>query len=321
MDKLGMGLILVHFTFLTAFRTYALVDHLRKLDLCRTRLMETNWRKELDHAPLPVLILHAYVTGIFSHCLALVPWTMRILYMQQSLMFMPISLISDVATLLLVGETSPNGDVEIPKDADGKQNWIAKLVMAMNWSVYERHKEGHQSRMGFNYLHGMHHDGLPSALIAIGEAGALEGMINCVDIPGESCFHSHLFLASEATKKVLKNMIMHQYIPGVFPYVRCVIQVDQHHSEHHYLSMKPLSMGMNLKLKEVDGELNLLQLEGPNYNTDNDTWNGLVAATAKYEDSSRPSGWWEKWATSEFTNPITDETQFNFMDKLSKKVH
>ena len=98
-------------------------------------------------------------------------------------------------------------------------------------------------RFEFNYMHGPHHDALPCGMIAVADNGPLEGVVR------HYLGHFDSFLAPphaffQWTKTVVRDMVGHQYIPGVFPFAFSVAQIGVHHIEHHYLSLYPIGNGI-----------------------------------------------------------------------------
>jgi hypothetical protein len=111
---------------------------------------------------------------------------------------------------------------------------------------------GHNSELEFIYLHGMHHDAIPSALIAVGENGFLEGFLrNTVGSPVPFYNPGASFLIY--TYEVANDVYKHQYIPGVFPKLpRQFIEVAQH-STHHFGKLEPYSFALRVDQFTVRG--------------------------------------------------------------------
>jgi hypothetical protein len=112
---------------------------------------------------------------------------------------------------------------------------------------------GHNSEVEFVFLHGTHHDAIPSGLIAVGENGFLEGFLRfTIGVPGVFFDPVTAFLVY--TYEVQKDIFGHQYIPGVFPKnSRRSMEVYQH-STHHYGSLEPYSFAFKVDRPEISEE-------------------------------------------------------------------
>lgn len=220
MRTLALVLFFVHFIGLSLYRTIILVDHLRKKELVREVLMQTPWKRVItEKSNIVVEIFHAYGTGLLTHIALIAPWYFLITHVRFSLLFL-----LPVAWLNF-------------KIFD---RWMATKY---NSWFYRDHWLGHNSELEFVYLHGTHHDAIPSAMIAVSGNGFLEGVLRHsfgVPAPFFNPIGAFLLYGFE----VKNDMDFHQYIPGVFPqFQKLAIEASQH-STHHYGRLEPYGVGM-----------------------------------------------------------------------------
>src|SRR5205807_7834504 len=99
---------------------------------------------------------------------------------------------------------------------------VASIFLHRNWYkvlntwFYRDHWLGHNSEFEFIFLHGTHHDAIPSGMIAVAENGLLEGFTRYTlgsPIAVYDPIVSFLLFSFEITSDIES----HQYIPGVFP--------------------------------------------------------------------------------------------------------
>ena len=223
-------LFYIHFLSITAFRTVILVDHLRKKELVREVLMQTAWRKAVSaKTNMPLAILHAYVTGLLTHIIQIAPWYLVIRYANFSLIFLPVVCALNV--------------------------WIhVKWMHGFNDWYYRDHWLGHNSEAEFIFLHGTHHDAIPSSLLAVSENGFLEGFMRFTlgwPIP----FYSPVIAFLVNMYDVKTDIVMHQYIPGIYPRLSRKILEAFQHSTHHYGPIEPYSVGAKVDQPGVAPEI------------------------------------------------------------------
>ena len=221
MRQLALWLFYAHIIGLTVYRTMILVDHLKKKELVREILMQTPWKRTINQKTnITLEILHAYVTGLLAHIALIAPWYFVLTHIRYSLVFLPI-----VCVINILQHTQ----------------WVKEL----NWWFYRDHWLGHNSELEFLYLHGVHHDAIPSALIAVGENGFLEGFLRHA-IGGPISFYHPLVSFALNSNEVANDMQTHQYIPGLFPKIsRRFVEVAQH-STHHFGQLEPYTMALKL---------------------------------------------------------------------------
>ena len=118
------------------------------------------------------------------------------------------------------------------------------LKQINNW-YYREHWLGHNSEVEFIYLHGPHHDAIPSGLVGVAGTGFLEGFVrNGIGFPAP--FFNPILSFLFHTQLVYEDINLHQYIPGMFPKVDREFENVSQHSSHHYGKMEPLGVGLKL---------------------------------------------------------------------------
>jgi len=281
MHAAALVLFYSHVVLITAYRTYILVDHLKKKDRVREVLSQTTWKRSV--APprsVSFEIWHAYSTGLLTHIVLIAPWYVVIRYFDFSILLLALVLPINLFTHFKLF----------------KPLW--------NW-YYRDHWLGHNSELEFLYLHGTHHDAIPSGMIGVAGNGFLEGYArNTLGFPIACYTPLAAFLAFTAAVKA--DMDMHQYIPGIFPRLPRAVHEVYQHSTHHFGHLAPYSLGFDVdqapgsetvkrlfggapdELKysmKLDEELN-------GFKWDNDAYRKFMALYDKYRDSrmSRRAG-------------------------------
>jgi hypothetical protein len=230
MRKLALGLFYAHVVSMTGYRTASLVSHLLRKSHVREFLLQTTWKSALVRQPSVVLeILHAYFTGLLAHLLLLAPWYIVITHVNYSLVFLPVT----VAANLLIN---------------------VKFMQVMNEWFYRDHWLGHNSELDFLYLHGAHHDAIPSGLIGVSGNGYLEGFMRYA-LGGPGALYNPLVIFIVYSLDVKMDIEGHQFIPGVYPRVATNIREINQHSTHHYGRLEPYSLGWDLARPGVSEEI------------------------------------------------------------------
>ena len=221
MRTIAFYLFYTHFISITAYRTAILVDHLAKKELVREVLMQTPWKRVVNEKTnITLEIAHAYCTGLLTHIVLIAPWYLVISYFNFSVIFLPPVCLINVIV-----------------------HW--KWIKALNAWFYRDHWLGHNSELEFIYLHGPHHDAIPSGMIAVAENGYLEGFLRFT-VGAPASFYNPVISFMVYTMEIKSDIDVHQYIPGVFPRMpRKWMEIAQH-STHHYGMLAPYSMGMKL---------------------------------------------------------------------------
>jgi hypothetical protein len=217
MRRVALYLFYIHIISVTLLRTAILVDHLAKKSLVREVLMQTPWRRIIKHKTnITVEIIHAYCTGLLTHIITMAPWYLVIVYSQFSLVFLPITAFISVVIHL---------------------RW-AKVFNA--W-FYRDHWVGHNAEFDFLFLHGPHHDAIPSGMIAVAENGFLEGFLRFT-LGAPIALYSPLISFLIFMIEIPVDIRGHQYIPGVFPRLPRSFMERFQHSTHHYGPLEPYSI-------------------------------------------------------------------------------
>ena len=230
MRTIAFGLFYTHLAVLTAYRTAILVAHLREQEHVRAFLMETSWKAALARQPsIAIEIVHAYCTGLLTHILLLAPWYLAITYFNFSLVLLPL--------------TVPLGF------------YIhSRFLKVVNLWFYRDHWVAHHSELEFLYLHGTHHDAIPSGLIGVSGNGYLEGVLRHA-MGGPGIFYNPLTTFLIHCFDVKVDIDGHQFIPGVYPHVPASVQRINQHSTHHFGKLEPYSLGLKLDQPGVPDEL------------------------------------------------------------------
>jgi hypothetical protein len=221
MRTIAFYLFYAHFIFITAYRTAILVDHLAKKELVREVLMQTPWKRVVNEKTNIILeIAHAYCTGLLTHIILIAPWYLVISYFNFSVIFLP--LVCAINAIVY---------------------W--KWVKVLNAWFYRDHWLGHNSEFEFIYLHGTHHDAIPSGMIAVAENGFLEGFLRFT-VGAPAPFYNPVISFIVYMTEIKSDIDVHQYIPGVFPRMPRKWMETAQHSTHHYGMLAPYSMGTKL---------------------------------------------------------------------------
>ncbi len=222
MRSIGLWLFYIHLGGITIYRTVILVDHLRKRQMIREFLMETTWKKAFSRRDnIGMEIFHAYFTGLLAHIMTLAPWYLVITHFEFSVLALPLVLLINVFA----------------------EFWYLKLV---NSWFYRDHWLGHNSELEFIYLHGTHHDAIPSGLIAVAGNGHLEGFVRYL-IAFPTFFLNPIAAFVFLTMIVRQDIATHQYIPGVFPKLGRKYLETAQHSTHHMGRLEPYSFGLKTR--------------------------------------------------------------------------
>ena len=230
MRTIAFCLFYAHFIYITAYRTAILVDHLAKRELVREVLMQTPWKRVVNEKTnITLEIAHAYCTGLLTHIILIAPWYLVISYFNFSVIFLPAVCLINAAV-----------------------HW--RWIKVLNVWFYRDHWLGHNSEFEFIYLHGTHHDAIPSGMIAVAENGLLEGFLRFT-VGAPASFYNPVISFIFLTVEIKSDINLHQYIPGVFPRMpRRWMEIAQH-STHHYGLLAPYSIGMKLDRPGVSEDL------------------------------------------------------------------
>jgi hypothetical protein len=241
MRTIAFYLFYTHFISITAYRTAILVDHLAKKELVREVLMQTPWKRVVNEKTnITLEIAHAYCTGLLTHIVLIAPWYLVISYFSFSVIFLPPVCLINVIV-----------------------HW--KWIKALNAWFYRDHWVGHNSELEFVYLHGPHHDAIPSGMIAVSGNGFLEG-ITRYTLGSPTAFYNPVISFMINMWEVKTDIKRHQYIPGVFPRLpKSYLEIFQH-STHHYGLLEPYSIGLKSETMDtvrLDEELTGFKWDNP----------------------------------------------------------
>lgn len=227
MRTVGFVLFYVHLAGITLFRTAILVAHLRKKEFVREVLMQTPWKRVInERTNMTLELAHAYATGLLTHVVLIAPWYLVLEYASFSVLLLPVVVVSNILIHL---------------------RWLREV----NSWFYRDHWVGHNSELEFVYLHGPHHDAIPTGMIAVAGNGYLEGFLRFT-LGSPVAFYNPLVAFGVFTFDVKTDIDLHQYIPGVFPYLpRRALEVGQH-STHHYGRLEPYSLALRVDRPDVE---------------------------------------------------------------------
>jgi len=248
-QQMSLYLFYLSFIVITIFRTIILFCHLFNATHVLEFLQKTGWKKVMGSTtPAAIFdIFHGYCTGVLSHIFVVANWFLVIHYFEHSLLLLPFRVY--ICHKLYI------------KFEDEDLN---------SW-YYRDHWLGHHSAIDFIYLHGPHHDAIPISLISAAETGPLEALMRHIMGHPES-YTPPLYAFYIFTKTLIRVMVGHQYVPGIFPYSASIIQYGVHHVEHHYLQMRPLANGIDPKKCKSSSHDTTIDTTLDSYNPENATW-------------------------------------------------
>jgi hypothetical protein len=218
----------VPFLLVTAFRLAILVAHLLRTRVVREVLERSPQQRMIARLSIPSHVVQAFVTGVVAHlslmapCILFFIWT-EPTYLREALLLGGYLAWTAIATPLR------------------RRKRLASPGLISNLLVYQNHKLAHESRFYFTVFHGHHHDAIPSALIG---SAAGSGFLENVDRS-----LTWLYFLNSATYTQLHwmyvvafDMVVHQYIPGIFPFAKPNVMGLGHHVAHHFGSLTPLGV-------------------------------------------------------------------------------
>ncbi len=154
-----------------------------------------------------------------------------------------------------------------------------KWIMVYNAWFYRDHWVGHNSELEFIYLHGPHHDAIPSGMIAVSGNGFLEG-ITRYTLGAPTAFYNPVVSFMINMAEVAVDIKRHQYIPGVFPRLSKSFLEGFQHSIHHYGLLEPYSVGL-----KTDNKMNTIWLDErlTGFKWDNQIQRKILSLYDKYQ--------------------------------------
>lgn len=232
---IGYWLFGLHLLVIFAYRTYSLVDHLRKHQVVTDVLLKSPWKNAgLVRKNIRYEIMHAYFTGLLTHLILVAPWFVANTYLQFSILFAPVVIAINISLQV-------------------------RFLKGINSWFYRDHWLGHNSEFEFVYLHGSHHDAIPVGLIAVAGNGFLEGLMrNVLGYP--TPFYNPLAAFLAYTMEIKRDIDFHQFVPGIFPILAMGFRRVGQHSTHHFGHLEPYGFGIKLDQPDLPkGMVNLFK--------------------------------------------------------------
>ncbi|HEX7676532.1 MAG TPA: hypothetical protein VF713_00295 [Thermoanaerobaculia bacterium] len=216
------------FLIITLFRVTILIAHLLRASVVREVLEDSTQKKTIAVLPIHQHILQAFITGMLAHLSVLAP----------CVLFYMLTNPSYLREVLLVAGYFAWSGIAIPLK---KRKFIEAPGRIIFNLVYHNHTIAHRSRFFFAIFHGHHHDAIPSALI--GSAGGT-GFFENVDraLTWLDFLNSVVVQQIAGAIAIVIDMVLHQYIPGVFPFAKGTVMGTSHHVTHHFGSALPLGL-------------------------------------------------------------------------------
>jgi hypothetical protein len=216
------------FLFITLFRVVILGAHLLRASVVREVMERSPQRKTIAVLTIRNHILQAFVTGMLAHLCLVAPCILFFMWtnpsnLREALLFSLYAVWTGIATPLR------------------KRRILVGPGVLNNRLVYQNHKIAHESRFYFTVFHGHHHDTLPSALIG---SAAGTGFLENADrgVTWLDPLKSIVVVQFNWTYIIGFDMVVHQYIPGVFPFAKPTVMGASHHVTHHFGSALPLGI-------------------------------------------------------------------------------
>jgi hypothetical protein len=216
------------FLIVTLFRVAILVAHLHRASVVREVLERSPRRKATAALPIHQHIFQAFVTGMFAHLSLVAPCALFFMWTNPS----------NLREALLLGGFLLWSSIARPLR---KRKVLKTPGLISNHLVYQNHTIAHQSRFYFTVFHGHHHDAIPSALIG---SAAGSGFLENADrgLTWLDFLNSIVVVQMKWAYIIAFDMIVHQYIPGVFPFAKPNVSGLGHHVTHHFGSALPLGV-------------------------------------------------------------------------------
>jgi hypothetical protein len=216
------------FLLLTLFRLIILIAHLHRAAVVREVMEHSPQRKTIAVLSIHHHILQAFITGMVAHLPLVAPCVLFFMWTNPS----------NLREALLIAGYVLWSAVAIPLR---KRKVLVRPGLISNRLVYQNHTIAHQSRFFFTVFHGHHHDSLPSAMIG---SAAGTGFLENADraLTWLDPLNSIVVMQVNWTYVIAFDMVVHQYIPGVFPFAKTTVLGTAHHMTHHFGSALPLGI-------------------------------------------------------------------------------
>lgn len=228
------------FLVITAFRFSVFIAHLLRADVVREVLEASPQKRSIRKLPMHQHVLQAFLTGMLAHLCLVAP----------AVLFLRWTNPTNLRELLLFTGFALWWAIARPLR---KRKIIRKPIAIHHDLVYVNHTLAHQSPFYFAVFHGHHHDAIPSAMI--GSAGGT-GLFENVErvVTWVEPLESVVVLQLCWFYSIVFDMLVHQYIPGVFPFAKITVLGAAHHVMHHYGSALPIGLIFNgyIETRDLD---------------------------------------------------------------------
>lgn len=216
------------FLFIALFRVSILVAHLLRASVVKDVMERSPQRKTIAVLSIYNHILQAFVTGMVAHLALVAPCVLFFMWTNPTILR---------EALLIAGVILWTG-IAHPLH---KRRILLRPGLIHNRLLYQNHIIAHQQRFYFTVFHGHHHDTLPSALIG---SAAGTGFLENADrgLTWLDPLYSIVLMQVKWTYMMGFDMVVHQYIPGVFPFAGPTVTGTSHHVTHHFGSALPLGI-------------------------------------------------------------------------------
>ncbi len=216
------------FLIVTLFRVIILIAHLLRARVVHDVLQRSTQKNTIKVFSIHNHILQAFVTGMVAHLSVIAPCVLFFMWTDPTNLREALLMTGFVVWTAIARPLRKRGILEKPG-------------ILSHRLVYENHKIAHGSRFFFAVFHGHHHDAIPSALI--GSAGGT-GFFENVDraLTWLEPMSSIVVKQFGWAYSIAFDMVVHQYIPGVFPFAKITVIGTAHHVTHHFGSALPLGL-------------------------------------------------------------------------------
>lgn len=256
------------FLLITLFRVVILIAHHLRASTVREVLENSPQRKSIAALSIHHHIVHGFITGMVGHLSLVAP----------CVLFFMLTNPSWLREALLLGGFFLWTCIAHPLR---RRRILVRPDLIGNRLFYQNHSADHRSRFYFTVFHGHHHDAIPSAVIGSGaETGFLENTTR--GISWLDFLNSIVVVQLKWMRVIAFDMVVHQYIPGVFPFAKPNLQGLGHHVTHHYGSALPLGIIFDGYIERADVD--------DGYKPDNVVTRWFVSEVARRENLDADSG-------------------------------
>lgn len=216
------------FLLITLFRITILVAHLHRTSVAREVVEDSPQKKNFAVMSMPNYIVQAFVTGMIAHLSLVAPCVLFFMWTNP-----PVIREALILSGFLIWTA-------IARPLRRRRKLVSPGLIS-NRLVYQNHTIAHQSRFYFTVFHGHHHDAIPSALIG---SAAGTGFFENADrgITWLDFLNSIVVVQLKWAYIIIIDMVVHQYIPGIFPFAKPNVEGLGHHVSHHWGSALPIGV-------------------------------------------------------------------------------